>query len=198
MIRTRFGTGGKLFFCIFALFLWTSHVQAAQDYQSMTLDEHYIIGKGDVLNITVWREPDVSSQVKVRLDGRISMPLVDDVMAAGMTPVELKDVLTGHMAQFIEEPEVTVIVNNQVSKSYYVLGEVSQQGEFPIEKEITVLQALAKSQGLTDWASERNIFILRRNHDGEQRININYRDIVRGDDPAQNVRIMPGDTLVVP
>ncbi|WP_028575379.1 polysaccharide biosynthesis/export family protein [Desulfonatronovibrio hydrogenovorans] len=191
-MKARLREVSGILFILFISAILAGPVHSGQE------NEYYIIGKGDVLDIIVWKEPELSSQVKVRVDGRISMPLVDDILAAGMTPVELKQELTGHLSEFIEGPEVTVIVQNQISKSYYVLGEVAQQGEFPIEKDITLLQALAKSQGLTEWASKRNIFILRQTDDGEERISIDYREIIRGNDPAQNIRIMPGDTLVVP
>ncbi len=175
-----------------------SNVQAGQDYQNMTLDEYYVIGKGDVLDIIIWKEPELSRQAKVRLDGRISMPLVDDVMAAGKTPMELKQEITDHLGQFIEGPEVTVIVQNQISKSYYILGEVNSQGEYPMEKDVTLLQALARANGFTDWANKRNLFILRQTEDGEKRINLNYREIIRDEAMEQNLLLMPGDTLVVP
>ena len=175
-----------------------SNVQAGQDYQNMTLDEYYVIGKGDVLDIVVWLEPELSRQAKVRLDGRISMPLVDDVMAAGKTPMELKQEITDHLARYIEGPEVTVIVQSQVSNTYYILGEVNSQGEYPMEKNITLLQALARANGFTDWANKRNLFILRQTEDGEKRINLNYREIIRDEAMEQNLLLMPGDTLVVP
>lgn len=161
-------------------------------------EDYYVIGKGDILEIVIWKEPELSRQVKVRVDGRISVPLVDDVQAAGLTPLELKEVVTREVAEFIEGPEVTIIVQNQISKSYYVLGEVRGQGEFELDKDITLLQALARSQGFTEWANKRRLLLLRQGENGEERININYRDIVSGDAPEQNLLIKPGDTLVVP
>jgi len=159
----------------------------------------YIIGKGDLLEIVVWQEPELSRQVRVRVDGRISIPLADDVSAAGKTPMELKEAVTQRLAQYIEAPEVTVIVQEQfIRPQYYILGEVRQQGEFELDRDLTVLQALAKSQGFSDWADKRNILLLRKEGDREQRININYRDIVSGSAPGQNVQLKPGDTLVVP
>ncbi len=166
--------------------------------QAEDQDDYYVIGKGDFLKIVVWKEPELSSQVRVRVDGRISMPLVDDVLAAGMTPLELKEVVTDRLAEFIEIPEVTVIVQDQISKSYYVLGEVRQQGEFALEKDLTVMQAITRAQGFTEWANKRNLILFRQSGDREERIDINYRDIVAGSAPEQNFRIQPGDTLVVP
>lgn len=161
--------------------------------------DYYTIGKGDVLRIVVWKEEELSMEVKVRVDGRISMPLVDDVLAAGKTPLQLKAVITKKMSEFIEGPEVTVIVQNQVSQAYYVLGETSSNGEYPLDKEVTVLQALARAGGFTDWADQKNLLLLRRNAQGkEERIHINYRDIVSGKSQEQNILLQAGDTLVVP
>ena len=171
---------------------------SAAPVQAEVQEDHYIIGKGDILEIVVWQEPELSRQVKVRVDGRISMPLVDDVQAAGLTPLELKEVVTENLAEFIEAPEATVIVQNQVSKSYYVLGEVRGQGEFELDKELTLLQALARAQGFTEWADKRNLLLLRQGKDGQERFEINYRNIISGDAPEQNLLIKPGDTLVVP
>ncbi len=171
---------------------------SAAPAQAEVQEDYYVIGKGDILEIVVWQEPEISRQVKVRVDGRISMPLVDDVQASGLTPLELKEIVTQNLAEFIEAPEATVIVQNQVSKSYYVMGEVNGQGEFELDKELTLLQALARAQGFTDWADKRNLLLLRQNKDGEERFDINYRDIISGDAPEQNLQIKPGDTLVVP
>jgi len=171
----------------------------AAKVQADSAPEYYIIGKGDLLEIVVWNEPELSRQVMVRMDGRISIPLADDVMAAGKTPMELKQTVTERLAKFIEAPEVTVIVQNQFNKPhYYVLGEVGQQGEFELEKDLTLLQALAKADGFTEWANKRNLLLLRKSNGKEQRIDINYRDILSGSAPGQNLKIQPGDTLVVP
>ena len=175
----------------FFLILIGGEVQAEES-------DHYLIGEGDVLDISVWKEPELSRLVKVRVDGRISMPLVDDVLAAGKTPLELKEIVTRRLEEFIEAPEVTVIIHQQVSKSYYVLGEVRQQGEFPLEKDVNVLQAIAKSNGFTEWASKRNILLLRNSGNNQQSFSIDYRDIVSGSNPQLNMQLRAGDTIVVP
>ncbi|WP_291320429.1 polysaccharide biosynthesis/export family protein [Desulfonatronospira sp.] len=193
--------GGKayLFFLgILFLALAVPHAQAETIRNIQADSESYVIGKGDVLEIVIWQEPDLSREVKVRVDGRISMPLVDDVMAAGKTPMDLKQTVTGRLSRFIQDPEVTVIVRNQISKSYYVLGEVRQVGEFALEKDLTLMQAITRAQGFTEWANKRNLVLFRQSGDSEERIDINYRDIVSGSAPEQNLRIQPGDTLVVP
>lgn len=193
--------GGKayLFFLgILFLALAVPHAQAETIRNIQADSESYVIGKGDVLEIVIWQEPDLSREVKVRVDGRISMPLVDDVMAAGKTPMDLKRTVTERLSRFIQDPEVTVIVRSQISKSYYVLGEVRQVGEFELEKDLTLMQAITRAQGFTEWANKRNLVLFRQSGDSEERIDINYRDIVSGSAPEQNLRIQPGDTLVVP
>jgi polysaccharide biosynthesis/export protein len=188
MTKAAMLAGGFMVFCL----LLAAQVQAD------SVPDYYVIGKGDLLEIVVWQEPELSREVKVRVDGRISIPLADDILAAGMTPVELKNALTDRLKNYIETPEVTVIVRSQSSKSYYVLGEVRRQGEFELEKDITLMQALTRADGFTEWANKRNLLLLRHVNGREQRIDINYRDIVSGAAPEQNLKIQPGDTLVVP
>jgi polysaccharide export outer membrane protein len=192
MIRAKLSTGIMIIFCVVVVFF------VAVKSQADSTPDYYIIGKGDILEIVIWQEPQLSREVRVRVDGRISIPLADDILAAGMTPTELKNALTDRLKKYIEAPEVTVIVRNQSSKSYYVLGEVRRQGEFELEKDITLLQALTRSEGFTEWANKRNLLLLRQVDGREQRIDINYRDIVSGAAPEQNLKIQPGDTLVVP
>lgn len=196
---TSSGRTAVIFICLLTFLFTAGLLQAGEGKQGQAEPDHYIIGKGDVLEIVVWKEEELSREAKVRVDGRISLPLVDDVMAAGKTPMELKEVIYENMSRFIEGPEVTVIVQNQVSKAYYILGEVAANGEYPLEKELTLLQALAKAQGLSEWADEDDILLLRRtDNGGEKRIRIDYDDIVSGKTPEQNLMLEPGDTLVVP
>ena len=122
----------------------------------------YRIGAGDVLEIMTWKEPDFSRDVMVRLDGRISFPLLDDVPAAGLTPMELKQTLQEKAGEFIESPVVTVTVKNPASKKFYIIGEVGRTGEYPLIKDLTVLQAFALAGGFTEWASKKEILLLRR------------------------------------
>jgi len=197
MIRTMFRTSIIFFLYTLIVVFFAGFVQAAENSGSSG-QEYYIIGKGDVLEISVWNEPEVSRRVKVRIDGRISMPLVDEIHAAGMTPMELKEVITGRLSEYIEVPVVTIMIHEKATKSYYVLGEVSRPGEFTLTDDITVLQALAMAGGFTEWADKRNLLLLRKSEHGEQRIKINYRDIVSGKDPEKNLSIVSGDTLVVP
>ena len=197
MSWTKVNRSVKLFFFVLILVFFSGHVHALQN-DAGPAQNYYTIGKGDILEISVWKEPEISRRVQVRVDGRISMPLVDDIHVAGMTPIELKEVITRRLSDYIEVPVVTIVVHEQAVQSYYVLGEVQEQGEFILTDDITVLQALAMAGGFTEWANKRNLLLLRNTETGEQRIDINYRDIVSGNAPDQNLRIMPGDTLVVP
>lgn len=197
MIRIKAKTAAKFLLFTFIIVLFAGFVQISPAVGSSGQD-YYTIGKGDVLEIAVWNEPEVSRKVQVRVDGRISMPLVDDIQAAGMTPMELKDVITRRLADYIEVPVVTIMIHEKAPKSYFVLGEVANPGEFTLADDITVLQALAMAGGFTEWANKRNLLLLRKTDTGEQRIDINYRDIVSGKETSQNLRILPGDTVVVP
>ena len=166
----------------------TTPVQAAQD--------DYVIGEGDVLEINVWKEPELTRTLKVRVDGRISLPLLDDVQAAGKSPVELKNSIEEALSEYIEGPEVTVIVQNQ-SGQYYLIGEVAGTGAYPLQKNLTVVQAIAQAGGFTEWADKDEILILRRDKGQEKRIKIDYESIVSGKTPEQNILLQPYDTLIV-
>ena len=158
----------------------------------------YLIGKGDVLELHVWKEPDLSREASVRIDGMISLPLLGDLRAAGRTPMELEGALEARLGKFIEEPEVTVMIRSQGSKKYYMIGEIAQTGEFDLVKDLTALQAIAKAGGFTEWADKDEIILLRREKGGEKRILIDYNAIVEGKNPEQNVLLKADDTLIVP
>jgi polysaccharide export outer membrane protein len=123
--------------------------------------------------------------------------LIDDVQAAGRTPMQLKDAIQGRLSDFIEGPTVTVIVQSQVSKKYYLIGEVPGQGEYPLLKDMTIVQALAKASGFTEWADKDEILIFRRSNGQEKRIEVDYEEIVSGDEGAKNILLQAGDTIVV-
>lgn len=159
----------------------------------------YVIGNGDILEIVTWKEPDFSrEEIIVRIDGKISFPLLDDITAAGQTPTELKKDIEGRLADFVSKPSVTVTVRNPDSKRFYILGEVINTGEYPITKDLTVLQAFAIAGGFTEWASKKEIILFRKTHGKDTVIRINYRAILKGQDFKQNVKIMPDDTIIVP
>ncbi len=158
----------------------------------------YRIGVGDILEIRTWKEPDFTLETLVRRDGKITFPLLDDLKAGGLKPIELKKEIQKQLKQFIEEPFVTVIVKNPDSQKFYILGEVQKAGEYPLKKGLTVLQAFALAGGFTEWASKKKIIVLRRERGQEQLYKINYKEIVKGKDLTNNVWLMPNDTIIVP
>jgi len=159
----------------------------------------YVIGAEDVLSVNVWKEPEMSRQVPVRPDGMISLPLLGDVKASGLTPLQLQDQLTADMKKYISDPEVTVIVNQVNSLSFNVVGEVLKPGYYPLTRRMTVLDAIAISGGFRDFAKTKKIYVLRTQADGKQiRIPFNYKNVIKGKNPQQNIELQPRDTLVVP
>ena len=187
---------------LLTVFFTSSICPAADDDQeasAMDAQYTYIIGPGDILEITTWKEPDFSrEQVLVRLDGMISFPLLDDIKAAGRTLMDVKTGIESKLKDYIEAPIVTVNLRLSNSKKFYILGEVMRTGEYPMVKKLTVLQAFALAGGFTEWASKKEIIVLR-NEDGKEKIHrVNYKDIVKGDDLSQNIHIQPDDTIIVP
>jgi polysaccharide export outer membrane protein len=162
-------------------------------------DDTYIIGADDVLAINVWKEPEVSRTVPVRSDGKISVPLAGEVQASGETPRQLEKELAGKLQSFISEPEVTVIVAEVKSQKFNVLGQVSRPGTYPLTNASTVLDAIAIAGGFRDFAKQKSIYVLRQNPDGGQsRLPFNYKDVIKGKNSAQNIKLQPRDTIVVP
>ena len=162
-------------------------------------DDTYIIGGDDVLAINVWKEPEVSRTVPVRSDGKISLPLAGEVQASGETPLQLEKVLAAKLQSFISEPEVTVIVTEIKSQKFNILGMVSKPGTYPLTNSSTVLDAIALAGGFRDFAKQKSIYILRQNADGGQsRLPFNYKDVIKGKNSAQNIKLQPRDTIVVP
>jgi len=163
-----------------------------------TEDPGYVIGEEDVLDINVWKEVEVSRSVPVRPDGKISLPLINDVQAAGLTPVQLATSITEKLRKFIAEPQVTVIVTQINSRRVYILGEVGRAGAYPMLPNMTVLQALSSAGGFTQFASLKNIYILRTESGKQVRYPFNYKEVVKGQRSEQNIFLKPGDTIVVP
>lgn len=159
----------------------------------------YAIGISDVLEITVWKNPELSATVPVRPDGRISVPLLGDVQAAGMTPLALKQTLTDGYKDYVTAPGVSVVVKEIHSRKVFVTGEVAHPGTFDLEPRMKVMQALALAGGLTPYAKGR-VVVLRDNLDGreDRRYEIDINDIVKGKKPQDNLSLVPGDTLIVP
>jgi len=162
-------------------------------------DNTYIIGDDDVLSINVWKEAEVSRTVPVRSDGKISLPLAGEVQASGQTPLQLEKLLATKLQSFISEPEVTVIVTEIKSQKFNILGMVNKAGTFPLTSSLTVLDAVALAGGFRDFAKQKSIYVLRKNPDGgESRLPFNYKEVIKGKNMAQNIRLQPGDTIVVP
>ncbi len=162
-------------------------------------DASFVIGNDDVLAISVWKEPEISRSIPVRSDGRISLPLVGEVQATGQTPLKLEQEIAARLKNYIDEPEVTVIVQQINSQKFNILGMVSRPGSFPIASAATVLDAIALAGGFRDFAKQKSIYVLRQNFDGSQtRIPFNYKQVVKGQNPAQNIKLQPRDTIVVP
>jgi len=164
-----------------------------------TLVDSYQIGIGDILEITTWKEPDFTREnVLVRSDGKISFPLVNDFPAAGLSPMELKYNLENALKAYVSHPVVTVHVNNPFSQKFYILGEVQRTGEYPLVKHLTVLQAFALAGGFTEWASKKEIILLRHEGGKDKIYRINYKEISEGKDFSQTLKLQTDDTIIVP
>jgi polysaccharide export outer membrane protein len=161
-------------------------------------DPNYVIGADDVLDISVWKEPDVSRVVPVRPDGKISLPLVNDVQAVGVTPSELAATITADLKKYVNDPQVTVIVTQINSRRVYLVGEVARPGAFPLLPDMTVLQALASAGGFTTYANTKKIHILRMVNGHQIVFPFEYHDVLDGKKISENITLLPGDEIVVP
>ena len=162
-------------------------------------DDAYVIGANDVLAVNVWKEPDISRSVPVRSDGKISLPLVGELQASGQTPRQLESEITKRLQNYISEPEVTVIVTDSKSQKINILGMIAKPGAYLLTSSTTVLDAIAMAGGFKDFAKQKSIYILRAAPDGTQkRISFNYKEVIKGKNPEQNIRLQAGDTVVVP
>jgi len=173
---------------------------SAVDAGTKPHDDSFVIGEDDVLSINVWKEPDVSrASIPVRSDGRISLPLAGEIQAAGMTPLRLEREIAAKLHSYISEPEVTVMVTQINSRKFNVLGQVTKPGSYSLTNSLTVLDAIALCGGFRDFAKKKAIYVLRQNADGTQaRIPFNYKEVLKGEKPAQNIKLQPHDTIVVP
>ena len=197
-------------FSLITLGLLTSTPASAQQTEPASLSSSrqlaakqvagdYVIGPEDVLAVNVWKEPDFSGQVAVRPDGKISLPLIHDLQASGLTPTQLSTELKTKLNTYLTDPQVTVVVTSINSLRFYVLGEVMRQGAFPLQPNMTVLQGLSTAGGLAEFASSKKIYVLRTAEDGhEAKLAFNYKEVLKGKRSEQNVILKPGDTIVVP
>jgi polysaccharide export outer membrane protein len=166
--------------------------------KAATDDPNYIIGAQDMLDINVWKEPELTRLVPVRPDGKISMPLLNDVTAAGLTPTQLASQITESLKKYVTNPQVTVIVSQINSQRVYILGEVNRAGAYPLLPAMTVLQALSSAGGFTQFAKEKSIYVLRPVNGKQEKFPFNYKDVVAGKKSEQNILLRAGDTIVVP
>lgn len=161
-------------------------------------DNSFVIGNDDVLAINVWKEPDISRSIPVRSDGKISLPLVGEVQAAGLTPLMLEKDIATKLKSYIAEPEVTVMVQQVNSQKFNILGQVAKPGTYVIANSPTVLDAIALAGGFRDFAKRKSIYVLRHGATGDTRLPFNYKDVSQGKNMAQNIKLQPGDTIIVP
>ncbi len=157
----------------------------------------YVIGPDDMLHISVWKEPDLTETLPVRPDGKISMPLLNDITAAGLTPLQLRDSITEKLRKYVTDPRVTVAVTAMNSRRVFVTGEVNHSGPITLLPNMTMLQAISQA-GFTQFANTKAIYLLRSQNGKQERIPFNYKEVVKGNHPEQNIYLKPGDTIVVP
>lgn len=161
--------------------------------------EPYTIGVTDVLKIAVWKNPELTVDVPVRADGMVSVPLIDDVQAEGLSPLELKEVVTRELSEFISAPDVTIIVLQMNSRFVSVIGEVGQETRVPLTHDLRVLESIAMAGGFSTFADKADVRIVRRNRDGtEAEYRFDYSAYIRGRAPGTNIVLQPGDTIIVP
>jgi len=179
--------------------VYSGDAQPNKEWSGWVFTDSYKIGSGDVLEIVTWKEPDFSrKEILVRIDGKISFPLLGDIQASGQTPLQVKKEIEKGLKDFVDHPIVTVPVRNPGSQKFYILGEIRKTGEYDLIKDLTVLQAFALAGGFTDWASKKEIILLRNENGKDKILTVNYKNIVRGKDFSQNIHIKANDTIIVP
>ena len=158
----------------------------------------FVIGESDVLNINVWKEPEISQSVVVRPDGKISLPLVGEVFVSGLTPVQAQTLLANKLQSILTSPQVTVTVTEIRSRVVFVTGEVVKPGAYPLLVPTTILQSITNAGGLGQFANKKGIFVLRTVDGKQQKIPFSYSQVIKGEKSEQNILLHPGDTVVVP
>ena len=158
----------------------------------------YVIGTDDVLSIVFWKDKDMSAEAQVRPDGRIALPLINEVVAAGLTPEQLREKITEESKKYMEDASITVVVRQINSRKAFITGEINKPGTYPLTSPTTVMQLIAMAGGLREYANGKKIVIMRSENGKPQRLPFNYNDIIDGKNLQQNVELKPGDTVVVP
>jgi len=171
---------------------------AAAPVAGVSAPPGYVIGQDDALTVVFWREKELSADVIVRPDGMISLPLINDVKAEGLTPDQLRVALTGAAAKFVEEPTVTVVVRAINSRKVFITGQVGKPGPYPLNGPTTVLQLLAIAGGVAEYAKKEEIVTVRKEAGKDVFLPFNYNDVIKGKKLQQNIELKPGDTVVVP
>ena len=172
-------------------------VPAAPNPGAGTASSSYVIGPSDVLTVTVWKEPTLSGNILVRPDGMITLPLLGDVQASGLTPLQLADQIAAKLKKYVQDPNVSVVVGQIHSKVVYLLGEVGKRGPVEMTSGMTLLDAIASAGGLTDYANAKKIYILRDEAGKHERIPVHYKEALKGNSEF-NLVLERGDTIVVP
>jgi polysaccharide biosynthesis/export protein len=160
--------------------------------------DQYIIGSEDILYIYVWKEEALSKTITVRIDGKISLPLIEEIQAAGLTPLQLKEVLTQRFNEFVDSPNVSVMVMEANSFKVFISGQIKKPGVYRLRNETSLLQIISLAEGFTEWANQKEIIIIRKEKDRERRIILNYKKIISGEDLGSNILLKSGDTIIIP
>ncbi len=163
-----------------------------------TNDPAYVIGAEDILDIDAWKEPEITRTVPVRPDGKISLPLINDIQAVGLTPMQLAMIITEKLKKYLTDPQVTVVVRSINSRRIFIMGEVGRPGTFALLPGMTMLQALSGAGGFTQFANLKGIYLLRNENGKQVKYPFNYKEVVRAQRPEQNLVLKPGDTIIVP
>jgi polysaccharide biosynthesis/export protein len=164
----------------------------------VAVPRNYVIGPEDLLAIVYWRDKEMSTEARVRPDGRISLPLINEVVAAGLTPEELQKKITEESKRFMEDASITVVVREILSLKVFITGEVSKPGPYSLTSATTVMQLISLAGGLREYANSKNIMIMRKEGDKQTSFKFNYKEVAAGKNLKQNVDLKPGDTVVVP
>ncbi len=160
--------------------------------------DQYRIGPGDILHVSVWNNKELTMDVMVRPDGKISLPLLQDVNAKGLTAVELRDEISERLKEFVIEPIVTITVKEVNYPKFFIMGEIKRPGTFPLREKISILQAISLAGGFTEYASTSNIILIRNTPSGQKRIKINYGKLLKSGAEKNNIYLQPGDTIIIP
>jgi len=164
----------------------------------MVIPRNYVIGPDDLLGIVFWRDKEMSTDARVRPDGRIALPLLNEIQAAGLTPEELQKRITEESKKYVEDASITIVVREINSLKVFITGQVSKPGTYPLTSATTVIQLIALAGGLGEYANAKNIMIMRNEAGKQISLKFNYREVASGKNLKQNIELKPGDTVIVP